>query len=186
LAHEAVARRYARALFEIGQEEGALERFDAALGRVADAIEASGDLRAVLPNPVFEGATRKRILREVASRLGTDPLVTNFLCLLVDKGKLRLLGDIARDFRALVDRAAGRVEAQLLAAAALDPATTTRVEAELAKATGKQVRLTTKVDPSLIGGVVARVGGLVLDASLKAQLDALRQRLARDPGVLGR
>jgi F-type H+-transporting ATPase subunit delta len=180
VATEAVARRYARALLEIAQEEGALERFEADLARFTEAYEASEDLRDVLLNPVFEAEARKQIARDVAARLGTAPLVASFISLLIDKRKLRALPDILRGYRDLVDRAAGRVEALLVAAAAVDPETASRIEGELGRWTGKRVRLTTKVDPSLIGGVVARVGGVVLDGSLKTQLDALRQRLAKD------
>ncbi len=133
----------------------------------------------MLLNPVFEADARKRILRDLAKRLSVGPLVTNFLCVLLDKRKLRLLPDITRIYRELVDRAAGRIEAQLVAAAALDGDAPARVAAELSKWTGKQVRLSTSVDPALIGGVVARVGGLVLDGSIRTQLEELRERLAR-------
>lgn len=178
MANETVARRYARALLEIAQEEGALERFEQDLTRFADTLAGSRDLEMVLTNPVFEAEARKRILREVAGRLGVAPLVVNLLCLLVDKRKLVVLPDILREYRALVDKAAGRVEALLVMATQADPATVSQVEGQLAKWTGKRVRLTTRVDPSLIGGAVARVGGLVLDASIKTQIDVLRQRLA--------
>jgi F-type H+-transporting ATPase subunit delta len=180
VANETVARRYARALLEIAQEEGALERFEADLARFAETFEQSEDLRDVLLNPVIEAGARKQIARDVAGRVGAGPLVTNFLCLLVDKRKLRVLPDILRAYRDLVDRAAGRVEALLVAATAVDPQTASRIEGELGRWTGKRVRLTTRVDPALIGGVVARVGGIVLDGSLRTQLDALRQRLAKD------
>lgn len=179
MARETAARRYARALLEIAQEEGALERFEEEMTRVADVLGASRDLKQVLLNPIFEVKARKGILREVAQRLSVGPLVTNFLCLLLDKRKLRLLPEIVRIYRELVDRAAGRIEAQLVAAAALDGGAPARVAAELSKWTGKQVRLSTSVDPALIGGVVVRVGGLVLDGSIRTQLDELRERLAR-------
>lgn len=179
MAHEAVARRYARALLEIAQEEGALEQFEQNLSRFAGTLASSRDLEQVLLNPVFAADVRKRILRDVAGKLGAAPLVVNFLCLLVDKRKLVALPDIVREYRALVDKAAGRVEALLVMATQMDPATVSQVEGQLAKWAGKRVRLTTKVDPSLIGGAVARVDGLVLDASLRTQLDALRQRLEK-------
>jgi F-type H+-transporting ATPase subunit delta len=180
VANEAVARRYARALLEIAQEEGALERFEADLARFTDAFEGSEDLRDVLLNPVFEAEARKQIVRDLAGRLDLGPLVANFVCLLVDKRKLRALPDILRAYRDMVDRAAGRVEALLVAATAVDRETASRVEGELAKWTGKRVRLTTKVDPALIGGAVARVGGFVLDGSIRSQLEGLRRRLAKD------
>ncbi len=179
MANETAAKRYARALLELAQEEGALERFEADLVRFLDLYDGAEALRQVLPNPVFEPEARKQILRSVAAKLGLAPLVTNVLCLLVDQRKLGVLPDVVRAYRDLVDRAAGRVEALLVMATAVDPATVSQVEGQLAKWTGKRVRLTTKVDPSLIGGAVARVGGLVLDASLRTQLDALGQRLAK-------
>jgi F-type H+-transporting ATPase subunit delta len=182
MANETVAKRYARALFEIARDERALERFEEELARVADAVAASRELREVLLNPVFDPEMRRRVLREVAGRLGTSPLVTNFVMILLDKRKLGVLPDIVRVFRALVDQAAGRVEAEVRSATPLDPGTTTRIQDELARWTGKQVRLTTTVDASLIGGAVARVGGLVLDGSIRTQLEELRERLASQDG----
>ncbi len=179
MPRETAARRYARALLEIAQEEGALERFEGELTRIAELLDSNGDLRQVLLNPVFEADARKRIVRELAARLEVGPLVTNFLCLLLDKRKLARLPEIARIYRELVDRAAGRIEAQLVAAAALDGDLPARIADELSKWTGKQVRLKTKVDPELIGGVVARIDGLVLDGSLRTQIEELRERLAK-------
>lgn len=179
MPRETAARRYARALFEIAQEEGTLERFEGELVRVVDLLGSNDDLQHVLLNPVFEADARKQIVRELAVRLSVGPLVTNFLCLLLDKRKLAQLPAIARIYRELVDRAAGRIEAQLVAAAALDGDLPARIAEELSKWTGKQVRLKTKVDPELIGGVVARVNGLVLDGSIRTQLDELRERLAK-------
>lgn len=179
MLRKTAARRYARALLELAQEEGALEQFDDDLARIAGLIGSNAELREVLLNPVFEVEARKRIVRELAAKLSVGPLVANFLCLLIDKQKLGQLPEIVRVYRGLVDRAAGRIQAQLVAAVALDGQVSARVAAELSKWTGKQVRLETKVDAELIGGVVARVGGLVLDASLRTQLEELRERLAR-------
>ncbi len=101
----------------------------------------------------------------------------NFALLLLERGRISALPAIARAYKQLVDERLGRVQATVTSAQPLDPATAASVQRALEKRTGKRVVITSNVDPSLIGGVVARVGDLVFDGSLKSKLEALRARI---------
>jgi F-type H+-transporting ATPase subunit delta len=103
--------------------------------------------------------------------------VQRFVLLLLDRRRIVLLPAIARAYRDLTDAHVGRVRAEVISAEALTPATVDRVRRSLEQRTGKKVIINSKVDPGLIGGVVARVGDLVLDGSVRTQLEDLRARL---------
>ncbi len=171
-----IARRYAKALLELAREDGALDRVEADLAGFVKAAE--GDLGVVLSNPVFTGAERRAVLDAVLARSGFHAYTLNFLRLVLDKNRMDCLVDIHREYRALADTEAGRVRATVSTAFALDAEMAAAVQASLEAATGKDVVITTRVDPSLLGGMVAQVGGRVFDASLRTRLDLLQLSLA--------
>jgi F-type H+-transporting ATPase subunit delta len=185
-----IGRRYARALnLSLTDEGQALS--DARvkqLGRVEEQLTAvaalfdrrAGDagFRQAMLNPSFSAAQRKAILTDIAKAHEFDPVTTSFLTLLVDKDRLGQLPAIARAFQHEVDERLGRVRATIATATTLDPKELTAIVAGLEKTTGKKVVPDVSVDPSLIAGVQARIGGLVYDATVKAQLARLRQEFA--------
>jgi F-type H+-transporting ATPase subunit delta len=174
-----IARRYAKALFEIGvtEGEGASERFEQELGALARAYAGSTDLRLALESPVVKSSEKQAILRAILPRVAPSLSVQRFAQLLLERGRIGFLAAIARAFRELVDARAGQVRATVTTAAALGAAELERVRRALEWRTGRKVLIETAVDPDLIGGIVARVGDLVLDGSVRTQLDDLRQRL---------
>jgi F-type H+-transporting ATPase subunit delta len=172
-----VSRRYARALFSIGVDRGTFEQLGKELDAVADLWAGSPELREALANPVFPHRQKRAVLQSVLVRVGVSPDVQKFVLLLLERRRLPAIGNIARAYREMADLHTGRVRAQITSAQPLGAAELERVKQSLARRTGKQVIVEASVDASLIGGIVARVGDLVLDGSVRTQLGTLRGKL---------
>jgi F-type H+-transporting ATPase subunit delta len=172
-----VARRYARALFEIGVARGSFEAFGRELDDLTTTYEVSPELRQALENPGFKADQRRALLTKILPRVAPSREVQSFALLLLDRGRIGALPFIARAYREMLDDRMGRVRAKVLSAKPLDLATQDSVKRALERRTGKKVVMTTEVDASLIGGIVARVGDLVFDGSLRSRLDTLRGRI---------
>jgi len=177
VASSPVARRYARALFELASEQKSVEPVAAALRTVAAALEASPDLRAVFENPRYLQEQKKAVARALAEKIAAPPALANALLLLADRRRLAHLGAIADAFDALAEEAAGRLRAEIVSAGPLPESYYTALQKTLSEVTGRQVKLVRRQDPSLIGGVVARVGDVVFDGSLKNRLSDLRHQM---------
>jgi F-type H+-transporting ATPase subunit delta len=175
----AAARRYARALFSLAREAGAIEAARDELRRVASLFEAIPELRRTLFRPLRPAAQRRAALRGVAERMQLSRDVRNFLVYLVDQRRLVDFDAIRAEFERLADDAAGRLHADVVSAGPLRDEQRERLRRALAAHTGREVDLEVRVDPALIGGAIARVGGLVFDGSLRTQLAVLRDNLTR-------
>ncbi len=172
-----VARRYARALFGIGVDAGNFEALGREIGDLAGLWSASPELRQTIENPVFKPSEKRAVLEHLLPRVTPTPEVQRLVLLLLERRRIVLLPAIARAYRDLADAHTGRVRARVTSAEPLGPAALDRVRLSLEERTGKKVILETAVDADLIGGVVARVGDLVLDGSVRTQLDDLRSKL---------
>jgi F-type H+-transporting ATPase subunit delta len=179
VSYEAVARRWARALFDLGKETSSLADLNKDVTSFADIYAESDDLRVVLDNPLVPEAQREAILRDVASRLGVGATATNTLRLLAQKRRLAILPDLARQLARLTDEDANLLRAKVTSAAPLSEAYVGRLRVELEKATGKRVTIDQAVDPALVAGVVTQIGDRVIDGSLKARLQGFRETLLR-------
>ncbi len=172
-----IARRYARALFGMGVDAGNFEALGREIGDLAGLWSSSPELRQTIENPVFKPSEKRAILEQILPRLAPTPEVQRLVLLLLERRRIVLLPGIARAYRDLADAHTGRVRARVTSAEPLGPVALDRVRLSLEERTGKKVILETAVDADLIGGVVARVGDLVLDGSVRTQLDDLRQKL---------
>jgi F-type H+-transporting ATPase subunit delta len=172
-----ISRRYARALFSIGVDRGSFEQLGRELDSVAELWAGSPELRQALENPIFKDSEKRAVMQSLLPRVAPTPDVQKFVLLLLDRRRLPAVANIARAYREMADLHTGRVRAHVTSAQALGPAELERIRQSLARRTGKQVILESAVDAGLIGGVVARVGDLVLDGSVRTQLGALRERL---------
>ncbi len=170
-----ISRRYAKALLGLGREGGNIDALGADIATFAR--NAEGTLLATLANPVYTGEERRAVLGAVLAKLGLAPIANNFLRLLLDKERMAALPDIVRAYGELADEAAGRVRAVVTTATPMTGTLQAEVSAALAAATGKTVVLETVVDPSLLGGMTARVGSRLVDASLKGRLERLQLAL---------
>lgn len=172
-----MAQRYARALLEIGQERKNFEQLGRELDRVADLLRKSDDLRELFRNPKFGVEQRKDVLSDLLRRVMVSPVTRNFLFLLTDRGRIGYLDDIAETYHALADAESGRMRAKVTVAARLSEPEVARLRTVLQNLTGKQVVVEQEEDPSIIGGVVTRIGGKIYDGSVRAQLESLRGQL---------
>ena len=172
-----IARRYAKALFDLAVEARKVEPWAASLVALQKTVDGSPELRAVLANPVYTKEQRQGIAAHLARSLALDPEPTHLLALLADRNRLGYLGGIADVFGRLADEKLGRVRARVTSAVALLPAEAQALSDRLAAAARAQVILEAAVDPALLGGVVAQVGSFVYDGSLRSQLEDLRRTL---------
>jgi len=181
LIASSVARRYARALLSLGVEEGHFEQYGDELEAVLEAMKQSRELAFLLVNPGYTHQQRHGAVDAVAGALKLSPVTVNFLRLLVDRQRIGSLAQIARVYRGLVDRQAGRVRATVTSAGPLGEHELERLQEAIGRMTGRAVVLESKTDSSLIGGVVAQVGPTMMDGSLRTQLERMRQELKRGP-----
>jgi F-type H+-transporting ATPase subunit delta len=174
-----IARRYAKALFELAVEHGKVDAWSAALASLKKAVESSAELRDVLENPIYTREQRRGIVTKLVTGLQLDPEPANLLYLLGDRSRLSRLGSIVDEFGALADAKLGRVRARVVSAVPLDAGAAQHIADRLAGATQAEVILDRSVDPELLGGVIAQVGRLTYDGSLRSQLEDLRRSLKR-------
>lgn len=172
-----IAKRYARALFAIGVERQTFEALGLELEELATLFRSSSDLRQTLESPVFKASEKRAILDRLLPQVAPSVEVRRFALLLLERNRITALASIARAYRQLVDDKLGRVRAQVSSATALDGPTLSSIQRALERRTGKRVTIETTVDPDLIGGVVARVGDLILDGSLRTRLANLSTRI---------
>jgi F-type H+-transporting ATPase subunit delta len=172
-----VARRYAKALFDIGADAGTYEALGEELADLAALYQSSVELRQTLMNPIFKPSEKRAILEKILPQVTPSQVVQRFAMLLLERGRIALLPALARAYRELSDAYAGRVRAVVVSATPLGAGDLDRVRRALEQRTKKKVMLEAEVDPNLIGGLVARVGDLVLDGSVRTQLTTLREKL---------
>ncbi|MFW6049592.1 MAG: F0F1 ATP synthase subunit delta [Myxococcota bacterium] len=172
-----LARRYAKALLELAEEQGQLEQVGRELAGLREAWDASEDLRDAFENPAVTAEQRRAILDALATRMGLSPTVTNALRLLSDRRRLRHLPEVAEAFERLAEAKEGRIRAEVTTAAAMPEPYYAELQKALESVTGRKVALVRHEDPSLIGGVITKVGDRVFDGSLRARLNELEEQL---------
>jgi F-type H+-transporting ATPase subunit delta len=171
-----VHRMYARALFEAAKE---VERLDTVREDLGDFVQASVDipeLGALLRNPQLDPRAKIAALEDVLG--GADPLVRNFLLVLVEKGRAAQLEEIVREFEALAAQEERRLAVELTTAYELSDEEADAIVGQIEQASGRTVEATRKVDPELIGGIVLRAGSMQVDASVRGRLERLRHELS--------
>ncbi|HEY4180428.1 MAG TPA: ATP synthase F1 subunit delta [Kofleriaceae bacterium] len=174
-----LARRYAKAIFEIGSQSSSLDQIGSNLKSLAAAMKDSAELQTLLANPAIRRADRRKVIDALLTRVMATQAVKNLVYLLLDGERLYALPDISREVTHMIEAKAGRVSAEVTSAKPLDPAQLSQITAALEKLSGKKVDVVRKEDPSLLGGVVAKVGDTVYDGSLRTQLRAIREELTK-------
>ena len=173
MKNQTLVNRYARALLGLGLDDGQYERYGLELKELAGALAALGEEAKVLISPTYPAGLRRKMLETILARAALSPLVTNFVHLLMDKGHLGYLGEMSATYNALADAEKGLIRARLTSASPLNEAEIEAVKTSLSRFSGRRVELTVDQDPGLIGGMVARLGDLVIDGSLRTQLGRL-------------
>jgi F-type H+-transporting ATPase subunit delta len=179
-ASPAVAKSYAKAIFELARERNQADQIQAELERAAEAVAAADDATDVLGRPWISPGVRKRLAEEIGQKLELSKLTRDFVGLLAEHRRADHLAAIAHAYRDMLDAAHGRVRARVRTAVALTDADRNALAARLQRALGgKQVLVEEVVDKSLLGGFVAEIGSLIVDGSLDGQLARMRERLVK-------
>lgn len=171
-----VAERYARALLDIGIERKNFEQLGRELDRVVGLFE-SAELRMLFTNPKFGAAACKKVLEELLRRVMVSPVCRNFLYLLADRNRIGVLPQIVAVYHRLADAQDGRIRARVTVAQRLGDPDAARLRTVLQNVTGCPVIIEQEEDPSILGGVITRIGDKVYDGSVRAHLEALRRQL---------
>jgi F-type H+-transporting ATPase subunit delta len=172
------ANRYARALLEVGLKEKAdLSKIDTELDEFNDLVRRHPTLEKALVNPAVPVPRKRAVVTELTGRARLQPVVAKLLTLLAERDRLILLPDLVAAYRERLQDHLQIVRAEVTTAIPLSADRAKQIERSLASATGRTVTLSTRVDPSIIGGVVARVGSTVFDGSVTNHLQRMKQRL---------
>jgi F-type H+-transporting ATPase subunit delta len=174
MAKKAYARRYAQAVFEIALEKKELERWQNDLQKVAAAIGDSSFL-AVLENPKIKLEEKSRLLSRILGDI--SPLALNLALLLIARARIGMMGEIAGEYQRLLDAYRGIQAADVTTAVPLDDRDKQKLAEKLGSLVGAKVVMKSEVDPGILGGIIARVGGKLLDGSTRSKLVALKKEL---------
>jgi F-type H+-transporting ATPase subunit delta len=174
-----LARRYAKALVQIGSEDGLIDRFRDELTAIERVFSANADLKAVFSNPAFTADQKKDIMKDLVAKVKCSELVGNFLLLLVDKNRVAFLDQIVHTYETLADEQSGIIRPIIKTAFALDAGQVSSIQGALEKKSGKKVIPQVTVDQSLLGGVVTQIGDTAFDSSVKTQLKRIQDILQK-------
>jgi F-type H+-transporting ATPase subunit delta len=172
-----IAETYARSLFELGSLTGTVTDAEAQLNDVVKTVRGHVDLRDALADATVPDEKKREILREIFGE-AVDPAVLSIVQVIVASGNVDKLGDVAVAFSALVEQELGVVPAEVTTAVPLTDQLRASLSAKLEGSLDKRVVLREKVDPEILGGIVIKVAGRVMDGSLKKQLSDMRRALA--------
>ena len=175
----AIARRYAKALLLIAKEDGQTEQYREELQGVATIMAEQKQLADTIANPLYNLEERQKIFQTVIERLKLSKVMSSFLMLLFDKGRVSFIISINDFFQMLADELKGVATASVTSASELSADALEKIRSALSKKTGKEIVLDVRQDPGLIGGIVTRIGDLILDGSIKTQLLNMRETLKR-------
>jgi F-type H+-transporting ATPase subunit delta len=174
MPRKAYARRYAQAVFEIALEKKELERWQSDLQKIVEAV-SDDTVLAALENPKFRFDDKSRLL---AKSLGDiNPLALNLVQMLIARVSVGMIGSIAEEYERLINEYKGIQTARVTTAVPLDDKDKKRLAENLGAMTGKKVDVKSEVDPEIIGGIIARIDGKLLDGSTRSKLIALKREL---------
>ncbi len=174
-----LSRRYAKALMDLAIAKNVVDKVGLDLRTLANAYKAQPEVAHALSSSSFPRAQRKAVLDALLQRIGAHELVKTTAALLLDKERLAIVPDVSREIDAAIEARAGKVAAEVTSAVELSPTQLAAITIQLEKLAGKKVVITKKVDPTLLGGIVAKVGDVVYDGSARTQLSTLRDQLAK-------
>lgn len=172
-----VAERYAGSLFDLALEAGAVAKVEADLGRFAELLDGSADLDRLIKSPVFSGEEQEKAIAAIADKAKITALAGNFLRLVARNRRLFALPGMIKAFRQIAAEHRGETSAEVTSAHALTAAQETELKTALKSVAGKDVAIAVAVDPSLLGGLIVKMGSRQIDTSLKTKLNSLKLAL---------
>ncbi len=179
MINNAIARRYAKALVQLGSEGGLIDLFRDELSVVSRLFRDNGGLRAVFADPAITLEQKKSIMKDLVGKAGCSELVGNFLMLLVDKNRVVFLSQIVDTYEKLADEFSGVIRPVITTAYPLDDSQVVAIQGALEKKTGKKVVPQMIVDHSLLGGVITQIDDIAYDNSIKTQLKRIKDILQK-------
>ncbi|HEX6020469.1 MAG TPA: ATP synthase F1 subunit delta [Solirubrobacter sp.] len=174
---EEIASVYARSLFEVAKEHNKLDQVRDELGEFADALDSTRELQVFFFSPYFSTAEKQDGVDKAIS--GADPIIINFLKLLIENHRMPVIFRIRREFDRLWQLEHKLLPVTVTSAVELDENTVKQIGDRIAEQTGRKVELSSTVEPDILGGLVVRVGNSILDASIRNRLEQLRKQVAR-------
>jgi F-type H+-transporting ATPase subunit delta len=174
---EELARVYGRSLFEVALEQGKLDELREQLAQFADALEAQRELAVFFFSPYFSSKEKREGLGRMLE--GADPVLINFLELLIENHRMPVIFRIRHEYQRLRDEENRMLPVEITSAIELDQATTENLGRTIGERAGRKVTLAARVDPDILGGIVVRVGNSILDASIRNRLEQLRRHVAQ-------
>ena len=175
-----IARKYAKALLEIGLQEKNHETLGKELERMAGLFQENKELRLVLFSPFYPAPRRKAIAKNVGASMGLSRATLDFLNLLIERDRADHLPAIVKVYEGLADEVSNRLRASLISAQKLSAPLVGEIKAQLESSTGKEVILSSQENPALIGGVITKIGNVIYDGSLKTQLLKAKENLYKE------
>lgn len=174
-----IAKRYAKALINLAIQQKKLEETGEQLQVFSDAFEVAPDFQRVMTDTKLTIKQKEAVLLKVSEKLEASTLVETFIKYLLSKRRILLLPDINAIFQQLLDQQLGRVEAKVTLAVEPDEKLVKEIQTQLAKHTGRKVSVNIEVQPEIMGGMVTRIGSVIIDGSLRNQLDRVYQTITR-------
>ena len=169
----AIAGRYAKALFELAQNSKSLDVIEGDFAGLMSAIEASPELRGALNNPVISKENIETVLQQILKKIGANKLTVNFINILVQNGRVKLLEEAISAYHVLMMQSRGEENAYVTTASELNSKQVAEIEKALGAAVGSKIKAVVTVNNEIIGGIIVRIGSKMLDASISGQLEKL-------------
>ena len=172
-----IARRYAKALINLAEKD--LENTGKSLTALADVYSNSTELSEVLSDTKVSSQIKQNVLKKILKKIKVSKLVDKFIRYLLAKRRIVLLPYIERAFNLLLQEKLGRIEAGITVAQEISEVTVGKLEEAISRYSGKEVTVNITIDPAIIGGIVTRIGSVVIDGSIHTQLNQIRQSIIR-------
>ena len=172
-----IARRYAKALINLAEKD--LEITGNSLAAIADVYSNSTELSEVLSDTKVSSQIKQNVLKKILKKIKVSKLVDTFTRYLLTKRRIVLLPNIERAFNLLLQEKVGRIEAGITVAQEIPEVTVGKLEKAISRYSGKEVSVNITIDPAIIGGIVTRIGSVVIDGSIHTQLNQIRQSIIR-------
>jgi len=177
LSQGVIARRYAKALINLAEKD--LEITGNSLAAIADVYSNSTELSEVLSDTKVSSQIKQDVLKNILKKIKVSKLVDTFIRYLLGKRRIVLLPNIERAFNLLLQKKLGRIEAGITVAQEIPEVTVGKLEKAISRYSGKEVSVNITIDPAIIGGIVTRIGSVVIDGSIHTQLNQIRQSIIR-------
>ena len=174
-----IARRYAKALVNLAENEKDLDNTGITLTAIAEIYKENSELRQVLSDTKVSSGVKLKILKDVLSKIKASTLVDKFSRYLLAKRRINFLPDIERAYNLLLQEKLGRIEAKITTASELPKETVRKLIDAISVYSGKEVEVNVTIDPSIIGGIITRIGSTVIDGSIQTHLNQIRQSIIR-------